>query len=209
VNKFVFLSLAFLGWVFWELSGGSDFEPKSRTQVTEDNIPQQIEDASVVARAALSVPIIKVRTTPAVTQATATPELLPTATAAFAGNEAQPNEAPVVIASLATGLNSFATPGAPVLINSVATDISIEDSATLALENQQIKDFRRVRGSRVNMRGGPGTSYSVLTVLDRDSEVEILRENGSGWVKLRDTGSGRIGWMAAKMLSPSNVAASN
>jgi hypothetical protein len=209
VNKFVFLSLALLGWIFWELSGGSDFEPKPRAQMTEDNKPQQFEDASVVARASLSVPIIKVRATPAVTQASTTSEFLPSATAVAVGGEPQLGAVPVVIASLATGLDTFATPGAPVLIKSVATDAAIEDSVALALETQQAKDFRRVRGSRVNMRGGPGTSYSVLVVLARDSEVEVLRENGSGWVKLRDTDSGRIGWMAAKMLSGSNIAASN
>ncbi|MFY0662918.1 MAG: SH3 domain-containing protein [Shimia sp.] len=208
MNKFVFLSLALLGWVFWELSGGSDFEPKSRAQVIEDSTPRQIEDATIVSRASLSVPITKVTAAPAVTHTAETSELLPT-TVAIAGSEAQPEAAPVVIASLATGLDSFATPGTPVLASSIATDAAIENSVALALETQQLKDFRRVRGSRVNMRGGPGTSYSVLTVLARDSEVEVLRENGSGWVKLRDTGSGRIGWMAAKMLTARDIAASN
>ncbi|SMP35890.1 SH3 domain-containing protein [Shimia sagamensis] len=209
MNKFVFLSLAFLGWVFWELSGGSDFEPKSRVLVTEDNILQPNEDASIVARAAISVPIIKVRAAPTVTQASATSERLPTAPPAVVEGVTQKGAVPVVIASLATGLDSFATPGAPLLINSVAANAAIEDSVALALETQQTRDIRRVRGSRVNMRGGPGTSHGVLMVLARDSEVEILRENGTGWVKLRDTGSGRIGWMAAKMLSTPNIAASN
>ncbi|NKW92225.1 SH3 domain-containing protein, partial [Rhodobacteraceae bacterium R_SAG9] len=46
-------------------------------------------------------------------------------------------------------------------------------------------------------------SYSVLMVLPRDREVEVLRENGSGWVKLKDSETGRIGWMASKMLTTS------
>ncbi|WP_299428211.1 SH3 domain-containing protein [uncultured Shimia sp.] len=204
MNKFVFLSLALLGWIFWELSGGSEFEPKSRTHATKSDTPQQTEDAPVVARAALSVPIIKVRATPVASQGGTPAELLPASTAVNIGDDTQPETAPVVVASLATGLDAFATPGAPVLIKSDATDAAIGDSVSLALNSPQPNDFRRVRGSRVNMRGGPGTSYSVLMVLARDSEVEVLRENGSGWVKLRDPESGRIGWMSSKMLVASN-----
>ncbi|MCP4818942.1 MAG: SH3 domain-containing protein [Shimia sp.] len=66
---------------------------------------------------------------------------------------------------------------------------------------EQKKDMRSVRGSRVNLRGGPGTSFGVLGVLNRDQAVEVLRDEGKGWVKLRDQESGRVGWMAAKMLT--------
>nr|WP_247745136.1 SH3 domain-containing protein [Shimia sp. R11_0] len=54
------------------------------------------------------------------------------------------------------------------------------------------------------MRGGPGTSFGVLTVLTRGQEVQVLRENGNGWVKLRDEESGQIGWMSAKMITAAN-----
>ena len=201
MNKFVIISFAFLGFVFWELSGGSDFEPKTRAQTAEKKAPKQVEDAPVVARAALSVPIIKASATPADTQSAATPVLL----SAEATNlqEADTTQ-PVVVASLVTGLDSFATPGTPVLVKPTVTDADVQDTLALALESQSAPDLRRVRGSRVNMRGGPGTSYNVLMVLPRDREVEVLRENGSGWVKLKDSETGRIGWMASKMLVASN-----
>ncbi len=200
MNKFVFLSLALLGWVFWELSGGSDFKPKSQIQMAKEKTPQHAEDTQVVSRAALSVPIIQASATTVSAQTAATSELLPATSTAISAVEDQPLGVPVVVASLATGLEVFATPGVPALTPPTATDATIENTVALALEPQQTKDFRRVRGSRVNMRGGPGTSYSVLMVLPRDSQVEVLRDNGSGWVKLRDNDSGRIGWMAAKML---------
>lgn len=203
MNKFVIISFAFLGFVFWELSGGSDFEPKTRAQTAEKKAPKPVEDAPIVARAALSVPIIKASATPAETQGAATPALMSAeVTALQEAGTAQPAQ-PVVVASLATGLESFATPGAPVLVNPTVSDAAVQDTLALALETQSATDLRRVRGSRVNMRGGPGTSYSVLMVLPRDREVEVLRENGSGWVKLKDSETGRIGWMASKMLTTS------
>jgi uncharacterized protein YraI len=61
--------------------------------------------------------------------------------------------------------------------------------------------MRVVTGSRVNMRGGPGTSFGVLGVLPRGQEVEVLRDEGTGWVKLRDQETGRVGWMAGRMLA--------
>ena len=51
------------------------------------------------------------------------------------------------------------------------------------------------------MRNGPGTSYSVVATLSRDTEVEVLRDPGQGWVKLQVVDSGRIGWMSARLLS--------
>lgn len=203
MNKFVIISFAFLGFVFWELSGGSDFEPKTRVQTAEKKAPQQVEDAPVVARAALSVPIIKASATPADTQSAATPVLLSAEVTNLQEADTTQPAQPVVVASLVTGLESFATPGAPVLVKPTVTDADVQDTLALALETQSA-DLRRVRGSRVNMRGGPGTSYSVLMVLPRDREVEVLRENGSGWVKLKDSETGRIGWMASKMLVASN-----
>lgn len=201
MNKFVIISFAFLGFVFWELSGGSDFEPKARAQAAEKKTPKHVDDASVVARAALSVPIIKASAAPADSQGAATPALMTANTDSLQDEE---TTKPVVVASLVTGLETFATPGAPVLVKPTMTDASVPGALAMALETQNVTDLRRVRGSRVNMRGGPGTSYSVLMVLPRDREVEVLRENGSGWVKLKDSETGRIGWMASKMLVASN-----
>ncbi|MCP4819108.1 MAG: SH3 domain-containing protein, partial [Shimia sp.] len=35
MNKFVVVSFAFMAWAFYELSGGSDFEPKNRHEIAE------------------------------------------------------------------------------------------------------------------------------------------------------------------------------
>ncbi len=200
MNKFVFLSLALLGWVFWELSGGSDFEPKSRVEATKVETAPQTEKVAEAAPAALSVPIIKA-SAPAKSGVTATPAALIVASEDQKESE-EPAKTPVVVASLATGLETFSTPGAPILVPASVTDAT---TSTEALPEQRV-DLRKVRGSRVNMRGGPGTSFGVLIVLPRGQEVEVLRENDSGWVKLRDQESGRIGWMSARMLTAPDAA---
>ncbi|MGB2201766.1 MAG: SH3 domain-containing protein [Pseudooceanicola atlanticus] len=46
------------------------------------------------------------------------------------------------------------------------------------------------------MRNGPGTNFSIVDRLTRGEQVEVLAEPGNGWLKLRVSDSGRVGWMA-------------
>ena len=62
-------------------------------------------------------------------------------------------------------------------------------------------DIRTVSGNRVNVRGGPGTDFGIVTRLVRGDEVEILEDNGDGWVRLRLLGGGTEGWMADFLLT--------
>ncbi|MEM8732017.1 MAG: SH3 domain-containing protein [Pseudomonadota bacterium] len=66
------------------------------------------------------------------------------------------------------------------------------------------RDVRMVNGNRVNMRNGPGTSYSILARLNRDARVEVLADPGDGWVKLRPLNGGPTGWMADYLLTSTN-----
>jgi uncharacterized protein YgiM (DUF1202 family) len=64
-------------------------------------------------------------------------------------------------------------------------------------------DIRTVSGNRVNVRGGPSTNFSVVSKLIRGDAVEILEDNGNGWVKMRSVLTGEEGWMADFLLSES------
>lgn len=66
------------------------------------------------------------------------------------------------------------------------------------------RDIRAVDGDRVNMRNGPGTSFSVLASLPRDTRVEVLTDPGDGWVRLRPINGGPVGWMASYLLTNVN-----
>lgn len=64
-------------------------------------------------------------------------------------------------------------------------------------------DLRQVAGSRVNMRAGPGTDYSVLDTLSGGTQAEVIEVNASGWARIRLPDTGQIGWMAERLLSES------
>ena len=62
-------------------------------------------------------------------------------------------------------------------------------------------NIRSVSGNRVNVRGGPGTEFQVVSKLGRGDSVEIIQDNGDGWVKMRPVDGGPEGWMADFLLS--------
>jgi len=62
-------------------------------------------------------------------------------------------------------------------------------------------DVRKVSGNRVNVRGGPGTDYNVVSRLVRGDAVEIIEDNGDGWVLMRPVDGGEEGWMADFLLT--------
>jgi len=50
-----------------------------------------------------------------------------------------------------------------------------------------------IKGSRVNIRKGPGTNYAVLTILKAGEPVKALGKQGDWYqVQLQD---GRVGWV--------------
>lgn len=62
-------------------------------------------------------------------------------------------------------------------------------------------DIREVTGTRVNMRDGPGTIYAVIARLNIGHEVEVLGESGTGWLRLRTVPERQIGWVASSLIS--------
>ena len=90
------------------------------------------------------------------------------------------------------------------LATASSDDVAIVETVALSQVEEieeVVKDIRAVDANRVNMRAGPGTNFGVLAKLTRGTEAEILEENDDGWVRLRVTDSGQVGWMAARLLS--------
>lgn len=191
MTRFVLLSFAFLGWAFYEVSGGSDFEP-------------QTPDRLMAAEAATLQPVDGVAESPA-----------PVVTAALRTDQETVTQSPASVDVPTTRRDTGPAEVRPALVSMpmptpatervrIGPPPSAQTEATLgtpAVEQQQVADLRSVRGSRVNMRSGPGTSYGVIDSLVRGDRVEVLRDPGSGWVKLKVEESGRIGWMSAKLLT--------
>jgi uncharacterized protein YgiM (DUF1202 family) len=186
--RFVVVSFVFLGWSFYEMSGGAEYVPAPN---------------SVQARALL---------------AEHRPRARP-----LRENVIQIAQAPAEVSRAATSLEEVGTGRARVVLASAevpAVDPRIVVPTTVARrvvpvevamptpavadEPERAEDRRRVVSRSVNLRSGPGTDFGRVGSLARDTEVIVLRDDGAGWVKLRVADTGRIGWMAERLLGTAN-----
>lgn len=175
MKSYVWVTFAFMGLAFYHLSGGADFEPAA-------------ERSPIFAAVEPSVPV-------AATAVAPVPQVQITDVTAV-------QSPPVVQVSL----RSNATTADP----EPRTDASAELAAILTqavnvpAEVQMQKDLRAVSGSRVNMRQGPGTEFSVIETLAQGTEVEVLEIDATGWARLLVVSTQKEGWMAERLLtSPS------
>lgn len=209
--RFIVLSFLFMGWAFFEMSGGTDFDgealrmsrldPVDPSPIAPDapktllaGVKSQNIDTAEVSRVALNLTTTR--------DVDAPPESLPTAAATpAAASPAKFGGATLSTASLDTNsivipsLIPAAQPAEQVAQDGLSANDILPDEDTSAL------DVRAVSGNRVNVRGGPGTSFGVVDSLTRGVEVEILQDPGNGWVKLRPMDGGPEGWMADFLLT--------
>lgn len=195
MTKFVFLSLIFMGWAFYEVSGGKDFAPEEPARIAKYKAleAERAEAAREQERTRKAAIAEKAR------QREAARAAMQVASLDLSGTGAALEQASLVTQTPLTRRQTlFSDPTPTPETERAAIPQPIEPNG---IADDEPADLRKVRGSRVNMRGGPGTSYAVLTTLNRDDEVEVLRESDNGWVKLKVVDSGRIGWMSAKLLT--------
>jgi len=165
MGKLIVGTFLILGFAFYELSGGADFEPESqRAQVAEAQVVEEVA-------------------TPEVTRSNSA-----TLISVAAEAPAQADEAQIIQA----------------VVEVVEPEVVEEEPVAVVVEEAPAPlDLRLVAGSRVNMRAGPGTNYSVLDTLNGGTQTEVLEVNASGWARIRITDTGQIGWMAERLLSDS------
>ncbi|MBW4707315.1 SH3 domain-containing protein [Roseobacter sp. YSTF-M11] len=211
MKRFIFLTFGFLGLAFYELSGGADFDPVAArnaailarsdavdvarlptTQTAEVSAITNVQEEATVTRVALNLTSLS-----DVLDDTSEAEAEPDSSA--------PDTVTPTIASASTN-NIDITPvsfGANRAGERVLPSIIFPGSTTQAssADVSSPQDIRRVDASAVNMRGGPGTSYGVVTRLDRNTRVEVLQDDGTGWVKLRPVAGGPEGWIADFLLT--------
>lgn len=215
MSRFVMLSFAFLGWGYYELSGGADFKPPERPQpVAEtktETPPERITAASLTSRPAeKSRPALDNRPVLTRRAETSSPERpaadpnlrarvaakqLASASAVLTSTGSAFSEAPqggtLQLASLEGGLSAI----------TAAPAADTPETAAATTEIPRTEDRRRIRASRVNMRQGPGTRYPVITRLLGGDEVIVIEDSGTGWLHLRAPDKGQVGWIAASLVS--------
>ncbi|MGJ8625981.1 MAG: SH3 domain-containing protein [Sulfitobacter sp.] len=205
MKRFILLTFGFMGWAFYEMSGGADFEPVS---VRMARLNPVVESQAVVvaeAEAETVAPTVVAETskpfvdtdppldnnvTRVSLNLTSLQEVL---------SETDPTD-PTAESTAQEGtdvpVNVILSSGdTPAIIPSL---ISPNDGIVTSLS--ATGDVRTVSATRVNVRGGPGTDYGVVTKLTRGDAVEILQDNGDGWVKMRTLDGGPEGWMADFLL---------
>lgn len=196
MKTFILLTFGFLGFAFYEMSGGSEFQPASARMaqaapeaVTESPAVQEatvqktaIQPADVIETASIA----KMSDTQDVTRVALN---LTTVSEAGAGAAATP---PAIEMTGARVIDSSETPQIilPSLIATTGTSSGPIDT-----------DIRSVSGNRVNVRGGPSTNYGIVSKLERGTEVRILEDNGNGWVRMQPLDGGEAGWMADFLLT--------
>ena len=192
MNKFVLIAFAFMGFAFYELSGGSDFVPGNNSLTVFAPVPPVVA-ASVVDRPAV---VARADTTSVDTQ-----QVEPvSAPVAEVVDVEQPAAQPDILQGVA--LASVAAPVEPMPIPEPAVEAVAEPEPEPAPVVEP--DLRFVDGDRVNLRGGPGTDYAVVGKLLRDDMVEVLKDEGNGWLHLRVSATGDEGWMADWLLTAAN-----
>ncbi|MDU9005035.1 SH3 domain-containing protein [Sedimentitalea todarodis] len=214
--RLVLVSFAVLALVFYEMSGGSDFQPPDRPQIAEtanaaatDKAPRRVDIvADKPVRVAPATLVSKSAIVPAVAKEPETAKAEPRAPSA---------ELQQVRASLSQGL-TLVSNGAQasdlslVSLELGAAGLSRANSATesdAATETArqidgfapQDADLREIIGTRVNMRDGPGTIYPVVARLNIGQSVEVLSESGTGWLRLRTVPGQQLGWISASLVS--------
>ncbi|QFT57796.1 Bacterial SH3 domain protein [Sulfitobacter sp. THAF37] len=218
MKRFILLSFGFLGWAFYEMSGGPDFEPRSAqiasmasaAQPQERSQPTVItnieSDASAPTRSAfvdtdppfddsadsdvvtrVSLNLTTLTDVPNKTEA-AERKITPAVAKVSVNNTGVPQNAGVLTASADT----------PAIIPSL---IDPNDGVNMATSAATGGDVRIVSGSRVNVRGGPGTDHGVVAKLTEGDEVRVLLDNGNGWVKMQPLDGSPEGWMADWLLT--------
>ncbi|CEN88477.1 cell wall hydrolase; phosphatase-associated protein [[Clostridium] sordellii] len=76
--------------------------------------------------------------------------------------------------------------------------ISTSSNTGESNEDTSVKSEEQVTGNRVNFRKGPGTSYSIITSLNKGTKVGYISES-NGWAKI--SYNGNIGYMSTNYLA--------
>jgi hypothetical protein len=214
--RVMIITFGVLGWSWYELSGGSEFQAGDRGVQLLASVksaePEPGAEAAPVVLAEVTRGDLAASDLTAITPMRVTADLpaparrvaarsaepvLPADPRKFAAllDQRRPLPAGVHLASAVTGEER-----AEMVASSNATSAEPETAKPDAPE----ADLRVVTGSRVNLRGGPSTGHAVLTQLLQGEHVEVLEDDGIGWVRLRALDDDSTGWMSADYLVASN-----
>ncbi len=222
--RFILISFAFLGWSFYELSGGADYAPDSASlQVAGAKTPLFARPTPVapkqpeiqMANAGDLPPPIKplTKSAPPVEHYGAydsDDETVSRAAASLASlsdgsldrfsitlASTLPDESGIIDLGL-EGISGFSSESLVDAVNGMAVSDPVQSTPSLPA------DIRSISGNAANLRTGPGTQYDKVDQLTQGEPVEILERTADGWVHLRALETGSEGWMAEWLVTSAN-----
>ncbi|WP_209015651.1 SH3 domain-containing protein [Roseibium sp. RKSG952] len=204
MTRLILVTFAMLGWTFYVMSGGPDFEPRGM----RSDQPQQIASAPKPK----PKPLVAAPAEELVTRAALRPikPAEPQAEPESPLNEADTDALLSQVASgLSTNLTLFDDDGATFTLASLEQGAAglqqvapapLDETAETPVPAEPEKDIREVSGTRVNMRDGPGTIYPIIGKARIGQKVEVLSESGTGWLRLRVLPEQQVGWISASLI---------
>ncbi|WP_210115041.1 SH3 domain-containing protein [Roseovarius aestuariivivens] len=229
--RFILVTFGFLGFAFYELSGGADYAPgenslqaraKNDTSATPATTAQTSKSAEIVSVEELrTTRLNQLQTTKedrfGITLASVDTDSFKTERVRTLPRdedkvalltESEDTDAVDAAVAAALGTETGDVAGAkkiwPGAIELFSLTQERQRAVTAARETPTptaYEDIRYVTGNVVNMRGGPGTGFERITSLTEGTEVAVLEQNQDGWLKLRVTETGEEGWMADWLVS--------
>ncbi len=205
MTRVIIITFAMLGWSFYVMSGGPDFEPRgtrAEQPILVASVPEPKPAPAPTSRAEELVTNVATRAVPV--RVEPEPLVEEDATVVLSQVVADPlsqfsafdeNGASFTLASLEDGAAGLLQVEAEVQDDITPTTQVIEPE----------KDIREISGTRVNMRDGPGTIYPIIAKAKLGQRVEVLSDSGTGWLRLRLYPDQRVGWISASLVrKPTN-----
>ena len=177
--KYLLLCFVMLGWAFFELRGGQDFEPALATSISEVVAPS--DDVDPIDRSFDREEVARA------------------ATDALRSIEFDDHEvaaAPVNVVTDAALWKVSADTETSAIIENILDDVVPVVAATVPSD----ENLYAVSVNRANMRNGPSTRNGVIAKLERGTAVQLLPSSSGSWVKLRVVETNRVGWISKKLL---------
>ncbi len=222
--RFILISFGFLGFAFYQASGGADYAPaQDSLQVAYQSksifaAPKAVPAPVQIAGAEIPEPTIPalVRRNKSQVTRTRVTRAEPRDDVTFAGlsglSADETGGFGITLASmtrpLAGGgaLNARASSTSTFDTETLVSDVRgtpIDEAIVAAQSSTQASDIRSIAGDSANMRSGPGTDFGKVDQLSRGTSVEVLDRRGA-WVELRDLNTGQVGWMADWLVTAAN-----
>ena len=170
--KYLFLCFAMLGWAFFELSGGQDFEPALATSVAEVAAPT--DDVDPIDRSFDREEVARAAT--------------------HALRSIEFDEHPEAVSRVNVEANAILWKVSEDTETSAIIENILDDVVPVVTANvPSDANLYAVSVNRPNMRNGSSTRNGVIAKSERGNAVQLLPSLSGSWVKLRVVETYRVG----------------